>query len=125
MGNSIGSKVNQDQVLKEVKEYPVVMYTKPNCGYCKMAKGLLDEEKILFKEKDLNLIEAMNPEGYQVCLLCFRKRLIYETYFRLMLMDLSTLLDKQQCPRSSFADDLLEDIRSYINLEKLKNCSNL
>lgn len=82
MGNSVSSQVNQDQILKEVKEYPVVMYTKPNCGYCKMAKTLLNEEKILFKEKDLSLAEAMNPEGYQVLLLYFGGKVIYEICFR-------------------------------------------
>ncbi|KAE9554678.1 hypothetical protein FO519_002088 [Halicephalobus sp. NKZ332] len=65
MGNSIGSKVNNEQIQKEIDDYPVVMYTKPHCGYCKMAKNLLNEEKILFKERDLDLAEATNPEGYQ------------------------------------------------------------
>lgn len=31
-----------------------------------MAKQLLDQEKILFKENDLDLIAATNPEAYQV-----------------------------------------------------------
>lgn len=42
------------------------MYTKPHCGYCKMAKTLLDQENILFKEHDLELLAATNPEGHQV-----------------------------------------------------------
>uniref|UniRef100_A0AC34RIW3 Glutaredoxin domain-containing protein n=1 Tax=Panagrolaimus sp. JU765 TaxID=591449 RepID=A0AC34RIW3_9BILA len=65
MGNKFSTKVNNEQILKETSEYPVVMYTKPNCGYCKMAKQLLDQEKILFKENDLDLIAATNPEAYQ------------------------------------------------------------
>uniref|UniRef100_A0A7E4VZ81 Glutaredoxin domain-containing protein n=1 Tax=Panagrellus redivivus TaxID=6233 RepID=A0A7E4VZ81_PANRE len=65
MGNSIGSKVNNDQIVKETTNYPVVVYSKPNCGYCKMAKNLLNEEKVLFKEHDLDLVSATNPDGYQ------------------------------------------------------------
>uniref|UniRef100_A0A915DHE9 Glutaredoxin n=1 Tax=Ditylenchus dipsaci TaxID=166011 RepID=A0A915DHE9_9BILA len=53
MGSStsgLAGKVNDKQIKDEVKEYPVVMYTKPNCG---------------FKENDLDLISATNPDGYQ------------------------------------------------------------
>ena len=31
-----------------------------------MAKTLLNEQQILFKEHDLDLISATNPTGYQV-----------------------------------------------------------
>ncbi|KAH7724534.1 glutaredoxin family protein [Aphelenchoides avenae] len=65
MGSQTSSPINEGKIRKEVAEYPVVMYTKPQCGYCKLAKSLLAEEQIRFREKDLDLISALNPEGYQ------------------------------------------------------------
>uniref|UniRef100_A0AC34FA62 Glutaredoxin domain-containing protein n=1 Tax=Panagrolaimus sp. ES5 TaxID=591445 RepID=A0AC34FA62_9BILA len=65
MGNTVGSKVNNEEIIKETNSYPVVMFSKPNCGYCKMAKTLLNEQNIRFKENDLDLISATNPTGYQ------------------------------------------------------------
>ncbi|KAI6225343.1 Glutaredoxin domain-containing protein [Aphelenchoides fujianensis] len=65
MGAKLTKKVNDEAIRKEVSEYPVVMYSKPHCGYCKMAKGLFRDEGIEYMEKDLDLIKAVNPEGFQ------------------------------------------------------------
>lgn len=47
-------------------DYPVVVYSKPACGYCKLAKELLTKEQVLFREKDLELLKALHPENAQV-----------------------------------------------------------
>uniref|UniRef100_F1LAH6 Glutaredoxin-2 n=1 Tax=Ascaris suum TaxID=6253 RepID=F1LAH6_ASCSU len=67
MGNfsSISTRVNDSQIRNEVKEYPVVIYTKSSCSYCTKAKALLSEEKIEYEEKDLDAFYSRFPELYQ------------------------------------------------------------
>ncbi|CAD5213599.1 unnamed protein product [Bursaphelenchus okinawaensis] len=62
MGNVVNKDVDTPAVLKDVNDYPVVMYTRPSCGYCKLAKEILLEENVLYREKDLNLHKTMHPE---------------------------------------------------------------
>lgn len=52
-----------------MNEYPVVVYTQPTCGYCTMAKKLLNDEKIAFKEIGLDVVRTQNPSSFQVLLL--------------------------------------------------------
>jgi len=41
------------------------MYTKKSCGYCKLAKDLLDGEKMRYVEKDLDSVrDVEGPEGH-------------------------------------------------------------
>ena len=49
-----------------MNEYPVVIYTKKSCGYCKLAKDLLDGEKMRYVEKDLDSVRDVDPEGHNV-----------------------------------------------------------
>ncbi|KAI6214651.1 Glutaredoxin domain-containing protein [Aphelenchoides besseyi] len=65
MGAKLTKKVDEETIRKEVSEHPIVMYSKPHCGYCKMAKHLLTEEGIEYHEKDLDLAKALNPNGFQ------------------------------------------------------------
>jgi hypothetical protein len=70
MGAKLSKKVNDGVIKDEVNEYPVVMYSKPHCGYCKLAKHLFREEGIDFKERDLNSTEklmASEGKNFQVC----------------------------------------------------------
>ncbi|KAK0403459.1 hypothetical protein QR680_016931 [Steinernema hermaphroditum] len=65
MGNSVSTKVNDAEIRKEVAADPVVVYSKKACGYCKMAKTLLAEEKIEYTEKDLDVVHRERPDEYQ------------------------------------------------------------
>jgi len=65
MGGKLSAKVDRASILSETRKYPVVMYSKPNCGYCKMAKQLFREENIKYEEKDLDLVKAMKPDRFQ------------------------------------------------------------
>jgi len=50
----------------EVNSYPVVIYTKTNCSYSKKAKSLLDQEKLGYKERDLQQLEGkFNDREYE------------------------------------------------------------
>ena len=74
--SAIIEKVNEEQIRKEVcpftqmenqiqikiVESPVVIYTKEDCGYCKMAKELLTAECIKFKEHELEQYKRQNGE---------------------------------------------------------------
>ncbi len=40
----------------------VVMYSKDNCPYCRMAKSLLDARQVAFKEIRIDLDEAQRDE---------------------------------------------------------------
>jgi len=62
MGKAVSKNVNDEQIKAEVNEYPVVIYTKRSCGYCKLAKDLLDGEKMRYVEKDLDAVR--DPEGH-------------------------------------------------------------
>jgi len=80
MGNDQSSRklenVNKEDILKEVSSYPVVCYTKPRCGYCKMAKDIFEQEKVAYKETNLDEIQATKtPEDYQA----YVNGLIYTT----------------------------------------------
>jgi len=64
MGATLSKKVNDAQIKEEVNSYPVIMYSKPHCGYCKMAKQIFRDEQIDYKEKDLELAKTlMATEG--------------------------------------------------------------
>ncbi|KAI1713467.1 glutaredoxin domain-containing protein [Ditylenchus destructor] len=67
MGTGSSKNVNEELIKKEVKEHPIVMYTKSGCGYCTMAKDLLNKESLPFHEKNLVKIKANSPseEAYQ------------------------------------------------------------
>uniref|UniRef100_A0A914RT05 Glutaredoxin domain-containing protein n=1 Tax=Parascaris equorum TaxID=6256 RepID=A0A914RT05_PAREQ len=67
MGNfsSISSRINDAQIRNEVKEYPVVIYTKSSCSYCTKAKALLSDVQIEYEEKDLDAFYSRFPELYQ------------------------------------------------------------
>lgn len=71
MGNfsSISTRVNDSQIRNEVKEYPVVIYTKSSCSYCTKAKALLSEEKIEYEEKDLDAFYV--SKGFLRCFFFF------------------------------------------------------
>lgn len=57
--------VDEEKIRRDVTEHAVVMYSKPACGYCKMAKELFLQEGMRYAEKDLDLIRALNPDGFQ------------------------------------------------------------
>ncbi|MFH4978123.1 hypothetical protein AB6A40_004832 [Gnathostoma spinigerum] len=67
MGNrfSISSRVDEKRIKEEISESPVVVYTRTHCGYCKRAKTLLNDEKIPFNEKNLDIFNEKFPEKYQ------------------------------------------------------------
>ncbi|KAL3094512.1 hypothetical protein niasHT_026278 [Heterodera trifolii] len=62
---SMAKKVDENQIRKEISECPVVVYTKSGCGYCKLAKELLEQERIRFCEHDLETKEQQEPDKAQ------------------------------------------------------------
>ncbi|CAJ0581014.1 unnamed protein product, partial [Mesorhabditis spiculigera] len=71
----VESKVDVEAVRKEVNSHPVVMFSKSHCGYCVKAKDLLANEKIEFKERDLDAMKAESPKEHQ----SFVNGLVYTT----------------------------------------------
>ncbi|KAI6176528.1 Glutaredoxin domain-containing protein [Aphelenchoides bicaudatus] len=67
MGGTLSKKIDDQTIQDEIKDYPVVMYSKPHCGYCKLAKQLFRDESVDFREKDLELIKVqmMNEDKFQ------------------------------------------------------------
>lgn len=55
-------RVDEENIKKEVKRFPVVLYTKPRCDYCTKAKQLLDDERIEYKEHDLDAHQVYIPK---------------------------------------------------------------
>lgn len=51
---STTSLMDEESIRKEVKRFPVVIFTLPRCPYCVKAKQLLDSERIEYKENNLN-----------------------------------------------------------------------
>uniref|UniRef100_A0A914CA44 Glutaredoxin domain-containing protein n=1 Tax=Acrobeloides nanus TaxID=290746 RepID=A0A914CA44_9BILA len=52
-------------IKNEISSYPIVIYSKPRCGYCDLAKDLFSQEKLKFKEFDLNSIALKSPDTYK------------------------------------------------------------
>ncbi|VDM45990.1 unnamed protein product [Toxocara canis] len=63
--SSVSRRVNDSQIRTEVRQHPVVVYTKTSCSFCRKAKALLAEEKIPYEEKDLDVFNSRFPELYQ------------------------------------------------------------
>lgn len=47
--------MDEESIRKEVKNFPVVIFTMPRCPYCVGAKQLLDGERIEYKENNLDV----------------------------------------------------------------------
>lgn len=66
------------RIQAEVSEHPVIMYTKASCGYCQRAKRLLDDERVVYVEKDLDAMNRTQPqqsyEQYVNGLVCLTKQ---------------------------------------------------
>nr|CDJ91639.1 Glutaredoxin domain containing protein [Haemonchus contortus] len=62
---SVKSKVDVDQIHKEVNSAPVMIYTKDGCSFCTRAKNLLKEEKIEYTECNIDRIKETNPDEYK------------------------------------------------------------
>ena len=54
----------------------MVLYTKKRCGYCKLAKDLLDKEKMRYVEKDLDAVR--DPEEHNVDIIYYHLFILYE-----------------------------------------------
>lgn len=67
--NSVMCAVGIEQIRKEVMEHPVVLFTRAKCGYCTLAKELLDDEKIQYVEKDLDAYQV-NRFNSQMSVIC-------------------------------------------------------
>ncbi|EFO93128.1 CRE-GLRX-22 protein [Caenorhabditis remanei] len=54
------------QIVEEVKQHAVVIYTKDGCGYCVKAKNELYEDGITYTEKNLHTVAKVipNPQEY-------------------------------------------------------------
>ncbi|VDM08736.1 unnamed protein product [Wuchereria bancrofti] len=67
MGQSLSStaSVDEESILREVKHFPVVIFTMPRCPYCVRAKQLLDAERIEYKEKNLDVHQRCFPANHQ------------------------------------------------------------
>lgn len=64
MGATLSKKVDDNAIKNEASDYPVVMYSKTQCGYCQKAKLLFNEEGIDFKEMNLDLKKTqMEAQG--------------------------------------------------------------
>ncbi|VDN22120.1 unnamed protein product [Gongylonema pulchrum] len=77
-------RVDEENIRKEVKRFPVVMYTKARCPYCIKAKQLLDKENIEYKEHDLDLHERFHPNDHQSYvngLICVTKQTLVPQIF--------------------------------------------
>ncbi|VDK88620.1 unnamed protein product [Litomosoides sigmodontis] len=62
---STTSSMDEENIRKEVKRFPVVIFTVPRCPYCVRAKLLLDSEGIEYKESNLNAHEHDFSTGRQ------------------------------------------------------------
>ncbi|CAL2036357.1 CBN-GLRX-21 protein [Caenorhabditis brenneri] len=60
----VKSKVNVDVVQEQVKNDPVVMYTKTSCTFCTKAKDLLSNVRVTYKEVNLDDLKANLPKEY-------------------------------------------------------------
>ncbi|CAI5447151.1 unnamed protein product [Caenorhabditis angaria] len=49
------------KIREEVKQHPIVMYTKDGCGYCVKAKNELFEDGFTYTEKNLNTLSKTHP----------------------------------------------------------------
>uniref|UniRef100_A0A914CAM0 Glutaredoxin domain-containing protein n=1 Tax=Acrobeloides nanus TaxID=290746 RepID=A0A914CAM0_9BILA len=65
MGGQLSTRINEDDIKREVAEHPIVIYTKENCSYCKQAKELLNKDRLKFKEHDLDSMALISPDKYQ------------------------------------------------------------
>ncbi|VDN50858.1 unnamed protein product [Dracunculus medinensis] len=65
MGNSLKKHMNISQIESEIREHPVVIYTKSMCAYCKRAKDLLTAVNVAYEEKNLDSMQADSPDIYQ------------------------------------------------------------
>ncbi|OZC07139.1 glutaredoxin [Onchocerca flexuosa] len=59
------SSVDEENIRKEVKHFPVVIFTLPRCPYCVRAKQLLNDERIEYKENDLDIHQRRFPANHQ------------------------------------------------------------
>lgn len=58
MGNSLKKHMNISQIESEIREHPVVIYTKSMCAYCKRAKDLLTAVNVAYEEKNLDSMQV-------------------------------------------------------------------
>ncbi|KHJ91451.1 glutaredoxin [Oesophagostomum dentatum] len=57
MGGSSSRPVlskDSEAIQLEVNRHPVVVYTKPHCPYCTKAKNELEQDGVVYTEKDLS-----------------------------------------------------------------------
>uniref|UniRef100_A0A8R1TPD3 Glutaredoxin domain-containing protein n=1 Tax=Onchocerca volvulus TaxID=6282 RepID=A0A8R1TPD3_ONCVO len=59
------SSVDEENIRKEVKQFPVVIFTLPRCPYCVRAKQLLNNERIEYKENDLDIHQVNFTANHQ------------------------------------------------------------
>ena len=58
-----GGKCGEEPVkVAEAVNAPVVIYSIPNCSFCKRAKALLDQKGIVYKDVDVSNDEAMREK---------------------------------------------------------------
>uniref|UniRef100_A0A0R3RQG2 Glutaredoxin domain-containing protein n=1 Tax=Elaeophora elaphi TaxID=1147741 RepID=A0A0R3RQG2_9BILA len=62
---STTSSMNEESIRNEVRHFPVVIFTMPRCLYCLRAKQLLDEERIEYKENNLDIHQRRFPANHQ------------------------------------------------------------
>ncbi|PAV60307.1 hypothetical protein WR25_19184 [Diploscapter pachys] len=53
------------KVLEEARQAAVVMFTKDGCGYCTMAKDILNDEGIPYVEKNLSVKAKEDPDNFE------------------------------------------------------------
>uniref|UniRef100_A0A915Q2R1 Glutaredoxin domain-containing protein n=1 Tax=Setaria digitata TaxID=48799 RepID=A0A915Q2R1_9BILA len=99
------SPIDEGSIRKEVKHFPVVIFTLPRCPYCVQAKQLLDMEHIEYKENDLDAHQREFPTNHQ----SYINGLIYIT--------------KQTSVPQIFICG--EFIGGFTELQKLKNAGSL
>ncbi|KHJ79535.1 glutaredoxin [Oesophagostomum dentatum] len=61
---AVKSKVDVETIHAEVASTPVMIYTKDGCSFCAKAKELLNQEKIEYKECNVDRIKEKTPEAY-------------------------------------------------------------
>ncbi|EPB79600.1 glutaredoxin [Ancylostoma ceylanicum] len=62
---SVESKVDVETIHNETKSVPVMIYIKDGCGFCAKAKELLNQEKIEYKECNVDRIREQDPKAYK------------------------------------------------------------
>jgi len=50
----MGDSIEYQYVQKQIKDHPVMVFSKPSCPYCKMAKEVLDSTGVVYEVEEID-----------------------------------------------------------------------